>query len=469
MRAYENNQPAHIDYFLKLSPTGVSDGELVFVSGHPAHTDRLLTASMLRNLRDHSLPFRIDYLQRAERALLDYSEKSDEARRQARDNLFGIQNTRKATIPRLAALQSGLVEQTEKREDDFRAQLRSRPDLQQTDNAFNTIAAAETARAKLEIRRELLESGYALSSRLFSDARAIIRMIAEDQKPDADRLPEFTTSKREELEHDLFADYPSYPDLEIAKLATSLQFLLDELGPSDPTVQQILQGQTPATRAAQLVHSTKLAIPAERQRLARLTPAEIQSSNDPMIQLALAIDPESRTLRKQFESAVTEPETRALADINRARFTLSGNSDYPDATGTLRFAFGFVKGYEQDGQQLPPWTTFAGAFDHEKSHHATDPFILPPSWKSSPDLSLDTPLDFVSTADITGGNSGSPVVNRAGEQVGIIFDSNRQGVANSLTYTDTQARSIAVDSRAILQALQNIYHADALLHELTSK
>ena len=469
MRAYENNQPARIDHFLKLSPDGVAQNELVFVSGHPGHTDRFLTAAMLRTMRDETLPLTINVLQRTERALLAYSKQSDEAAREARDDLFGIQNTRKAFAPRLTALQSGFVEDAQKREDLFRAALRAHPALQQTDTAYTTIATAEKSRQQLETRRALLENGWALGSPLFSNARKIIRLVAEDQKPDPERLPEFTSSRRDELQHNLYADIPTYPNLEITKLTASLQFLLDTLGPTDPTVQKILQNQTPAQRAAQLVHNTKLAAPPERLLLAHSTPAEIQSSTDSMIQLALAIDPESRSLRKQFESTVSEPETRALADINRARFSLNGPNEYPDATGTLRFAFGTVKGYDQPGQDLPPWTTFAGAFQHEQSHDHTYPFILPDSWHNSPTLNLKTPLDFVFTADTTGGNSGSPIVNRAGQQVGILFDGNRQSLTDDLLYSDTQARSIAVDSRAILQSLQHIYHATSLLHELTAQ
>ena len=467
MRAYENNQPAHIEHFLKLAPQGVADNELVFVSGHPFRTDRFLTADMLRTMRDTTLRFRLNALKRAEKALLDYSAQNDESKREAADDLFGVQNSRKALAPRLAALQSGLVDEEQKRQDQFRAALRAHPNLKQTDQAYDTIAAAEKSRRQLEARRDLLEADWALNSQLFRYARTIIRIVAENQLPDPDRLPEYTASKRDELEHELFAGTPIYPNLEIAKLTDSLQLLLDTLGPTDPTVQKILANQSPAQRAAQLVHNTKLGAPSERLLLAHATPAQLQSSTDPMIQLALAIDPEARSLRKQFESQVTEPETRALADINRARFALNGPNEYPDATGTLRFSFGIVKGYQQNTQLLPPWTTFAGAFQHERSHDSTYPYVLPESWHEAFSFNPSTPLDFVSTLDTTGGNSGSPIVNRAGQQVGILFDSNHQGVANSLLYTDEQARSIAVDSRAILESLQHIYHATSLLNELT--
>jgi len=207
---------------------------------------------------------------------------------------------------------------------------------------------------------------------------------------------------------------------------------------------------------------------AERERLRKEGASAIESSNDTMIQLARLIDPDARNIRRQYEANVEEPQTQALTEINKARFELFGSKIYPDATRTLRLAFGIVRGYPQDGQQIPPWTTIGGAFQHEREKGAKDPFALPPSWKRTrSELQLDTPLNFVSTADITGGNSGSPVVNRNAELVGVIFDSNRQGVAMNFAYSDYQARAVAVDSRAILEALRKIYGADALLTELT--
>jgi Peptidase S46 len=266
----------------------------------------------------------------------------------------------------------------------------------------------------------------------------------------------------------LFSEYPSYPDLEIAKLTTSLKFMRDKLGADDALVNKVLQGKDPATRAAELIHGTKMASAAERQRIYKAGTETIASSTDPMIVLAREIDADSRALRSQYEAQVTEPQTEALTEINKARFALLGTSDYPDATGTLRLAFGVVKGYEQDGKTIPPWTTLGGAYSHEKEHGAKEPFLLPASWAGAKEkLDTNTPLNFVCTADIIGGNSGSPVVNRDGELVGVIFDSNRQGVVDGFSYSDTQARAVAVDSRGIIEALNKIYGAEELVKELT--
>jgi hypothetical protein len=468
LRAYENDQPAHVKNYLSFSRGGVKEGEPVFISGHPGRTERLLPVAALEGMRDVTTPPRVEGMERMERALLDYSKRGPEAARQAEGDLFGIQNGLKATRPRLASLQGGLIERKRMEENVIRAKLREREDLRKFDAAWDRAAAAEKKQAELFLRQSFLEEGRAFRSVLFGRARELVRLSAEDAKPDTERLPEYTQSKRESLEHWLFADEPIYPELEIVKLATTLRFCREKLGEDAPETKTILAGKSPEARAEELVRGTKLGDAAERRRIRQGGAAAIASSDDPMIRLAVLIDAESRKVRQEYEATVQEPQTQALTDINRARFALMGNEAYPDATGTLRFAFGVVEGYEQDGSRIPPWTTIGGAFDHSRKHGEKEPYALPARWQSAKSkLAGRTPFNFICTADITGGNSGSPVVNRAGELVGIIFDSNRQGVVNDFEYTDVQARAVAVDARAILEALAKIYDARNLIAELT--
>ena len=469
LRAYEKGKPAHVKHYLRFSSQGVADGEPVFVSGHPGRTDRLLPAVMLAGMRDVTLPLRIESMERMEHALIVYAARGSEAGRQAEGDLFGIQNGLKATRPRLAELRGRLIESKWQEEQSLRQRLRARSDLWHFDAAWDHVAEAEKERTKLHVRHMFLEEGRAFGSGMFYDARELVRLVAEDAKPDAERLPEYTQSKRESLEHWLFADDPYYPDLEIEKMTTSLRLFQDKLGPNDPEVQKVLDGKTPEARAVECVKGSYLGDAAFRRKIRAGGAGAIATSDDPMIRLAVLIDEDARQVRMEFEAKVQEPQTQALTEINRARFAVTGTDAYPDATGTLRLAYGVVKGYEQDGKRIPPWTTLGGAFEHAREHENQFPFALPASWNSAKSaLAPETPLNFVCTADITGGNSGSPVVNRAGELVGLIFDSNRQGVANNFMYTDGQARAVAVDSRGILEALKKIYGADALVAELTA-
>lgn len=468
LRAYENDKPAHVPHFLRLSPRGVREGDLVFVSGNPGSTDRLLPIAALLAMRDSSLPFRLQELERSERLLIDYSQRGSEQRRQAQRQLFGVENSLKALRPRLAALRSSeLMDRKRRQESAMRDALSRRADLRHYEAAWNQVAAAEQKRADLMLSHSFIEQGQAFSTSLFGYARTLVRLADEDPKPDAQRLPEYTQAKRAPLVHRELAAVPVYPELEAARLADSLQFFQEKMGSNSSVVKEVLAGKTPEQRARELVSGSHLSDPAERKRLLEGGSAAINSSDDAMIALAKLIDPDARRIRREFEAQVSEPMTQALTMINRARFALYGSEIYPDATGSLRLAFGLVRGYAQDGRQIPPWTTMGGAFQHSEAHHGQPPYQLPRSWREARDkLALDTPFDFVSTADIIGGNSGSPVVDRNGDLVGVIFDSNRQGLAGSFEYTDSQARAVSVDSRAILQALRNVYGMDALLAEL---
>lgn len=249
-------------------------------------------------------------------------------------------------------------------------------------------------------------------------------------------------------------------------LGDSIAKTLEQRGFDDPLCQQILAGKNPADRAAELIGGTELLKVEARKKIADGGLQAINDSKDPMILLAKIINPEVRRLRS-ITDQLDEQDKQAYARIAEAKFATEGTSAYPDATFTLRLAFGPVKGYEQDGQQIPAWTRIGGAFEHEKNHEGQTDYKLPESWKKAEgQLSKDTPFNFVSTADIIGGNSGSPVVNKAGELVGLIFDGNIQSLSGNYVYTDKQARSVSVHSSAIREALKVVYGADNIVKEL---
>jgi hypothetical protein len=293
-------------------------------------------------------------------------------------------------------------------------------------------------------------------------------MAEEDQKPSEERLPQFADAGRESLLQQLYSEAPIYSDLEQVLLADSISKTLEQRGFDDPLSQQILAGKSPSDRAAELVSGTKLLSVEDRKKIGAGGIEAINNSQDPMIQLAKIVNPEVRRLRK-ITDELDEQDKQAYAKIAEARFAVDGTSSYPDATFTLRLAFGPVIGYEQDGKQIPAWTNIGGAFEHEKQHQGQADYDLPISWKKAESkLNKSTPFNFVSTADIIGGNSGSPVVNRDGELVGLIFDGNVQSLSGNYVYTDKQARSVSVHSSAIREALQVVYGADNIVKELES-
>jgi hypothetical protein len=474
-RVYENDRPAKIEHYLTWSKAGAGDNELVFVSGHPGRTDRLDTVAALKFMRDRSMPYILRRLYRQEVLLSVYSARSEENAREARELLFGVQNSRKAREGMLAGLMDPeLMGKKEQAERAFREAVAKDADLKDTLSAWDQIEKAiKTERDILE-HFTLLEgarggpSGFL--STYFGIARTLARAAEEYPKPNGERLREYRESNRPSLELQLFSEEPIYDNLERVRLASSLTLLAEQLGYHDALVQQILDGKSPDDRAAELINGTKLKSVAERKRLYEGGLAAVQASTDPMIKLALLVDPAARAVRKIQENEVDEVETQAYAKIAHAKYVIEGSSNYPDATFTLRLAFGTVKGYEENGKQIPFETNYAGLYERAGEHAGKPPFDLPPRWTERKDrLDLQTPLNFVCTADIIGGNSGSPVINRNAELVGLIFDGNIQSLVLDYIYTEKQARAVAVHSRGIIEALRKVYDANELADELTGK
>ncbi len=469
-RVYEDGKPAKIEHYLKWSPKGAGDGELVFVSGHPGRTDRLDTIGHIEFLRDKVMSYALRRLFRMEVVLSAFSTRSRENARRAQDDLFGVQNSRKARMGMLAGLQDpAIMERKVADEQALRKAIQEKASQlkEPIGDPWADVAAAIKTWDGIYYDWHLLEQGSAFNSRLFGIARTLVRLADESAKPNAERLREYRESNLESLKFELFSEAPIYNDLETVLLTDSLTMLVEMKGPDDPLVKQVLAGKSPVDRAAELISGTKLKDVALRKDLAGQKPETIRQSKDPMIQLALLVDEPARALRKTYEEQIEEPMRQAYAKLANARFAIYGTDVYPDATFTLRLAFGLVKGYAEQGKQIPPWTTFAGLYDRAREHGNQPPFELPELWlKQKSKLNLKTPFNFVSTADIIGGNSGSPVVNRNGEFVGIIFDGNIQSLVLDFIYTEKEARAVSVHSASILEALRTVYRADRLVKEL---
>ena len=468
-RAYENGQPAHIEHYLKWSPTGVSDGELVFVSGHPGNTSRQLTVAELEYLRDQRFPYALARLHRLEVMLAAWSARSEENARRAKDMYFGVQNGRKAREGMQAGLlDPQLMNAKKAAEMKLREAALAKPELKESVAAWNQVQAAQRIIANHALPFMLIEGEHGFGSTLFHIARTLLRHADERSKPNGERMEEFRDSNRESLELGLFSTEPLYDDFETLRLTDSLSWLAEQLGSTNALVQQVLAGKSPRARAAELVSGTKVKDVAFRKQLYAGTAAEVTAARDPMIELARGMDSEARRLRQIMEPQ-EEAKRQAYARIAAAKFAVEQGSTYPDATFTLRLAFGLVKGYEEDGKKMPFQTTFAGLYQRAAEHKNQPPFDLPPRWeKRKSKLDPATPFNFVCTADIIGGNSGSPVVNRAGEFVGIIFDGNIQSLVLDFIYTEEQARAVSVNSQSILAALRKMYDASPLAEELVS-
>ena len=460
-RVYEDGKPAKIEHFLKWSANGPEENEVAFVSGNPGRTSRIFTMDALKYQRDLNLPYIMASLRRQEILLQQYALRGKENARRARDELFGVQNSRKARLGMLAGLQDPQVlADKAAAEAKLREVVAADPKLKALGTAWDTIAETTKKRASL------LGKGVAVNSQLFNIALELVQMAEEDQKPSGERLPEFSDAGRESLLQQLYSEAPIYTDLDQTLLGDSFAKTLEQRGFDDPVCQKILAGKSPADRAAELISGTELLSVDARKKIAAGGIQAINDSKDPMILLAKIVNPPIRRIRS-ITDQLDEQDKQAYAQIAEAKFATQGTSTYPDATFTLRLAFGPVKAYEQDGLRLPAWTSIAGAFAHEKQHMGQTDYKLPESWKKAESkLSKSTPFNFVSTADIIGGNSGSPVVNKAGELVGLIFDGNIQSLSGNYVYTDKQARSVSVHSSAIREALQVVYGADNIVKEL---
>lgn len=470
-RVYENDKPAEIKHFLKWSANGCADGELTFVSGHPGRTNRLATVAELEYTRDIGYPYLMQRLYRMEVLLNAFSARSEENARQAKELLFSVQNSRKARLGGLGGLMDPAVMARKRAEEaKLREAAEKDPKLADAKGAWDKVAEVYKTRAKILKRHGMLEGGAAFASDLFGIARTLVRSAQERDKPQAERLREFIDSNKQPLELQLFSEEPIYEGFEILRLADSLASLSEQLGHDDPLVVKVLAGKSPVDRAAELVNGSKLKDVATRKKLYEDGLPAVTASKDPMIELALLVDPESRELRKVMENEVEEPRRQAYAQIAKVKFALEGTSTYPDATFTLRLSYGPVKGYQEAGKKVAPITTVGGLYERSKGQNNKAPFDLPPLWvKKKDSINLDTPFNFVSTADIIGGNSGSPVVNKAGEVVGLIFDGNIQSLVLDFAYSDEQARAVSVCSQVITEALRKVYDASPLADELQGK
>lgn len=466
LRAYEDGKPAKVADYFPFSANGAQDGELTMTVGNPGSTDRQLTIAQLELVRDDSLTQILWFLSEYRGMLNQYAMLGKEQARTSEDDRFGVENSVKALKGQLEALQDPQVfaykrkQETELR--DFVNADKARK--AKFGNAWDAIAKAEDEYSQFDNRYRFIEGGRGFYSEEFRYARMLVRGAVERNKPNAERLREYTESALPSITQRLFADAPVYPQLEEATLGWSLTKLREWLGADDAFVHGVFAKESPEAMAKRLVSGSRLGDPKVRKALWEGGQAAIDASNDPMILFARQVDPEARALRKRFENDVEAVENKSAELIAQAGFAKYGTSVYPDATFTLRLSDGVVKGWNEKGKPVAAFTDFSGAFARDTGYA---PFQLPQSWHvAKPKLDLAQRLDFVTTNDIIGGNSGSPVINRKGEIVGLVFDGNIESLGGAFWFDERVNRTVAVHSGAILEALRKIYGADRIASEI---
>jgi hypothetical protein len=464
-RVYEDGKPIESKHFLKWNPKGAADRELVFVSGHPGSTQRMDTMAQLMAERDVTEPSLIKVLKRRIDVLKRYSAEGHEQARQAGSRIFGLENSLKAFEGRYEGLlDRAVMGKKQKDENDFQAKVTGNAEWRAAySGAWTAIAKAEseaTSRAKEQYF-------HGLDSQLSNLARTMVEYVAEIKKPDGKRLPGYHEAQLDSLRFQLASRAPIYPEMEIARMTGALELDLAEAGASDPFVKLVLNGRPPKEVATEMVKGSKLADPAVRKKLLEGGEAAVAASDDTMIVLARRLDPMRREFVKWYEDSVQSVEQRAGEQLGKARFAAYGKTTYPDATFTLRLSYGQVKGYPYNGTTAPSRTTFYGLYDRAASFDNDGAFALPSRYlEGRTKLDLSTPLDFVTTNDIIGGNSGSPVINRNADIVGLIFDGNIESLVGDFVYDGAKNRTVAVHTGAMTEALRKLYKADKLLEEL---
>jgi hypothetical protein len=465
VRVYgKDGKPAKSDHYFKWSAKGAKEGELTFVPGHPGRTSRGLTVAQLEYLRDVALPKQLFKQSELRGMITEFQNRGAEQKRISTNQLFMVENSLKANKGRLEQLvDKNFFAQKVAAEQELRQKVNADPKMKtKYGAAWDEIARAQNAYRDIRKEYEAMEGGP--SGQLFGIARTLVRAAEELPKADTERLRGFNDASLNALKLQLASKAPVYPELEIANMTFSFTKLREELGADHPFVKKVLGKESPMALATRLVKGSKLADPKAREALFNGGKKAIDASTDAMIRIAALMDPDARAIRKKYEEDVEAIIRKNSELIAQARFDLYGTGLYPDATNTLRLSYGSVKGYMEDGKKIEPFTTMGATFDR---HTGEDPFALPRSWLAAQkDLTASTPMNFVTTNDIIGGNSGSPIISKDAEIIGLVFDGNRQSLGGEYGYDETANRAISVHSEALVESLKKIYKADRILEEL---
>ena len=465
LRAYEGGKPAATPEYLRWSANGSKDGELVFVAGNPGGTSRELTNAQLAFERDTFFPARMPVLAEYRGLLEEFRTRGPEQAREANEDLFFVENSFKANIGRQGALLDPQFFATKVQEEQkLRAATAADPKLAGDVSAWDDIAQIQRLRTQLFVRNAALGNRM-FRSGLLGDAMTLVRAAAERAKPNAERLPEFTDQALVHVQQALSAPVPVYKDIEELDLTFLFATIRRDLGTDDEFVRKMLGKESPEQLAHRLVSGTRLEDPKLREELYKGGKSAVAASTDPMMRFAASINDDLLTVRKDYEARVDAPTRAAAERIAKARFAVYGTSVDPDATFTPRLSYGTVKGFEDgEGKFVQPYTAIGGLFERATG---APPYKLPESWlKAKASLNPSLPMNLSTTNDIIGGNSGSPLIDKDAKVIGLIFDGNIFSLGGDYGYDAKQNRAVAVDSHALLEGLQKVYHLNRVVDEI---
>lgn len=454
VRVYKNNEPLKNEHYFSWSKQALKENDLTFVTGHPGRTNRLSTVADLAFQREVRLPDTLMYNSEVRGFLSEYQDRGEEAALSSHDLLFGVENSLKVNRGRLVALNDQKLLQAKALEE---KKLKAK-----VPEAFAAIDKAYTQWKAIYPSWRYLEVLDG-NSKLLGMAKTMVRSGVELAKPNEKRLREFTDSRLPELKMQLFSEAKIYPETETLLLKNYFLKLREILSPDHELIRQLFKEKSPAELAASIVKKTSLKEISKRQELFGKTDL-IEEMDDPLLAVARLMDTYARSIREQYENEVDSILVANHEKIAQARFKVFGTDSYPDATGTLRISFGQVKGYKEGLKNIKPFTYLGGTFERATGY---EPFELPGSWiKSKAQMNLETPFNMVTTNDIIGGNSGSPVINQKAEIVGLIFDGNIQSLGGDYYFEPEQNRAVSVVNLGIIELLKKVYKAEGLLQEL---
>jgi hypothetical protein len=465
VRVYENNRPYQPKNYLRWSRGGAKEGDLVFVTGNPGSTGRLLTVAQMEYLRDVQYPAQLSSYDRNLAVLEEMSKQDEETRRALENQIFSLKNSKKAVTGYLAGLQdSSVMARKRAFERDFRARIAKDPKLRaRYGTAWDAIATAQRQTATLAKQQRW----YSFSgSPLLNLAGGIVRIPEQAKLPDSLRLPQYRGPAIDALKGAVLAPVQADPEAEKQMLQAWLTQASKDLPVNDPFLSAFLDGRSPEVAAEAAINGTRLADSAARAALLQGGSEAVAKSNDPLIALARRLNPIAMRVQQRV-TRLNDVISANAEKVGQAVYAAYGRSLPPDATFSLRISDGVVKSYPNNGTIAPYKTTFYGLYARSAEFDDKPPYRLPERWKTHRTrLDMSQPFNFVTTNDIIGGNSGSPVINQKAEVVGLIFDGNIQQLPNRFLYTDEEARAVAVHSRGVTEALRNVYEADRIADEL---